>query len=446
MALRHKEKDMNTRFTGMHTGFQKPLLAIVLAGGRGSRLGPLTESRCKPELPFAKNRLIDFALANVINSQVVNHTMILTQYMQQGIIAHLTNFDLTSHVWGKSVHIVPAQQQLGNDSWYGGTANAVYQNKKMIENDLADTVVVLAADHICKLDIRQVGEFHREVGAKFTVCGMTMPPRDAAHNFGVMELSEDSRIVGFEEKPAVPKTMPNNPDVCFASMGIYLVDKKFLLQCLEEDHLDPDSEHDFGKNIIPKIIASGGGIFGYDYNENVIPGEVHLESGVEVPVHYWRDVGRIGSYWEAVMDLTAVVPLLNLYNPMWPVPTSWDRLPCAKFVAPDRSAFRELSDVLVAGGCIIDNHHILDRTVLSRSVRVEKGVRLEGVVVFDGAHIGQGSIITNTIIEEGVVVPPGTHIGFDDDQDRFQGVIIDPYHDPSSWYKPIRVVTRNSFT
>jgi glucose-1-phosphate adenylyltransferase len=427
-------------------GFRNPILAIVLAGGRGNRLGPLTDYRCKPALPFGKNRLVDFALANVINSQIVNHTMILTQYMQQGLINHLSSYDLTSHAWGKSVNIVPAQQQLGDDSWYGGTANAVFQNKEMIKRDLADTVVILAADHIYKLDIRQMLAFHVESEAKFTVCGITMPLSDAAGNFGVMELDDEAKIVGFEEKPIKPKALPENPNICFASMGIYLVDKKFLFECLEEDHNDPDSEHDFGKNIIPHLIAKQAEIFGYDYNKNMIPGEIRFENGQEVQVHYWRDVGRIGPYWEAIMDLTAVVPQLNVYNKMWTVPTAWDRLSGAKFVTPDRSTRRDMCDTIVAGGVIVDDFRRLDRVVLSREVRTERHVELEGVVVLDGAIIGEKSILKNVIVEEGVCVPPNMQIGFDIETDRANGVIIDPYHDFSSWYAPIRVVTKSSFS
>ncbi len=425
--------------------FQKPVLAVVLAGGRGARLGPLTLFRCKPELPFAKNRLVDFALANVVNSQCVNNTMVLTQYMQQGLSEHLKTFDYNSHAWGKSVSLVPAQQQLGDDSWYEGTANAVYQNKEMIKRDPAEVVVILAADHIYKLDIRQMLAFHLESGAKFTVCGMTMPTQEAAGNFGVMELNDDSKIIGFEEKPMMPKPLPHNPLQCFASMGIYLVNKDFLLQYLEGDHADEESDHDFGKNIIPRIIKDGEAIFGYDYNENFIPGEVRIEGGKEVPVHYWRDVGRIGPYWEAVMDLVGVVPLLSLYNEMWPVPTAWDRLPPAKFVSPDRSAMRETSDVLVAGGCIIDNHRRLDRVVLSRSVRVERGADLEGVVVFDRSKIGMGAMLKNLIVEEGVCVPAGVRVGYDLAEDIAQGVVIDPHHDLTAWYNPIRIITKCSF-
>lgn len=437
---------MNAKLVTQHgIGFRKPVLAIVLAGGRGARLGPLTETRCKPELPFAKNRLIDFALANVVNSQIVNHTMILTQYMQQGLIKHLNSFDFTSHAWGKSVSTVPAQQQLGDDSWYGGTANAVHQNKDMIKNDLADIVVILAADHIYKLDIRQMLAFHLETRAEFTVCGMVMPLHEAAKNYGVMELNESSRIVGFEEKPAVPKPIPGCPDECFASMGIYIANKEFLLRCLEADHADRDSGHDFGKDVIPRIIGEGAAIFGYDYNENMIPGETRMEDGEEVSVHYWRDVGRIGPYWEAVMDLTAVVPHLNVYNRLWTVPTAWDRLPPAKFVTPDRSAIRELSNIVLAGGCIIDNQRNFDHVVLSRSVHTGQGVILEGVVVFDDAKIGKGAVLKNTIVEERVIVPPNVRIGYDLEEDRAHGVVVDPYHDPAVWHAPIRVVTKNSF-
>lgn len=426
-------------------GFQKPVLAIIMAGGRGARLGPLTQYRCKPELPFAKNRLIDFALANVINSQIINHTMILTQYMQQGLIGHLSTYDLTSHVWGKVVHIVPAQQQHDDDSWYDGTANAVYQNRNMIRENPADVVVILAADHIYKLDIRQMLAFHLTQKAEFTVCGLTMARTSAARNFGVMELDSESRILGFEEKPAVPKALPDDHDRCFASMGIYMVNKQFLLDVLEADHVNPDSKHDFGQNIIPSLIANDESLYGYDYNENIIPGEMHAENGLVKPVRYWRDVGRIGPYWEAVMDLTEVVPMINLYNKNWPVPTAWDRLPPAKFVNPDKQSIRHLSNLLVAGGCIVDDNNSFDHVVLSRNVRVEKHVMLRRAIVFDEVTIGPNVQIQNAIVEEGSTIPPLARIGFDCDEDRANGVHVDTEHDLKSWHPPIRVVTKGSF-
>ncbi len=430
----------------MRIGFQKPVLAIVMAGGRGKRLGPLTQYRCKPEMPFATNRLIDFALANAINSQIINHVMILTQYMQQGLITHLSTHDgLISHGWGKMVNVVPAQQQHDDDSWYNGTANAVYQNRQMIRNDPAEIVVILAADHIYKLDIQQMRTFHLEQNADFTVCGLTMTPEEAAGNFGVMELDDGAHIVGFEEKPAAPKTLPDNPERCFASMGIYMVNKKFLLDVLDEDHVQEDSEHDFGKNIIPRIIAKQGAMYGYDYNENDITGEMHGDALV-APTRYWRDVGRIGSYWEAVMDLTEVVPMINLYNKNWPIPTGWDGLPPAKFVNPDKQLMRHLMDTLAAGGCIVDDNTSLKQVVLSRNVRIQKHVVLERVVVFDNVTIGPRVHIKNAIVEEDTHIPPDVRIGYDLDEDIRNGVFIDTEHDPKSWYPPIRVVTKDSFT
>jgi glucose-1-phosphate adenylyltransferase len=423
------------------TGFRKPLLAIVLAGGRGSRLGPLTEFRCKPELPFGKNRLVDFALANVVNSQVVNHTMLLTQYMQQGLIAHLNSFDFNSHAWGRSVTFVPAQQQPDDDSWYGGTANAVYQNRDLVRRSTSDTVVILAADHICKLDIRQVYAAHADAGASFTVCGMVMPSSDAAGVFGVMELDASARIVGFEEKPAVPKSVPGRPGECFASMGIYMVGKQFLLDALEEDHADPASGHDFGKDVIPRIVAQGAKVYAYDYNENVIPGEVEIKDGVEVPMHYWCDAGLIDPYWEANMDLVVTLPKLNLYNREWPVLTAWDGLSPAKFAG----APGEFWDIVLSGGCIVVSPRRLVKSVLSRAVRVEHGASVEGSVIFDRAVIGPGAELLNTIVEEDVVVPSGVRVGFDLAEDEANGVWIDKYHDPSSWHGPIRIVTRTSF-
>jgi glucose-1-phosphate adenylyltransferase len=432
----------------------KPLLAIILAGGRGTRLRVLTEERCKPEVPVGKNRFIDFALANVVNSQIVNHTMILTQYMQQGLINHLGRFQLNAPMWGKFVDIVPAQQRLGDGEWYLGSANAVYQNHESIRCDQADTVVILAADHLYKLDIRQFLAYHHEKKAVFTVCGMVMPSSEASENFGVMELDADGRILGFEEKPAKPKSLPGREGMCFASMGIYIVDKEFLLQILEEDHSHPGSEHDFGKDIVPRLCKKKMAIYGYDYNENFIPGEVRSIDGVEVAVHYWRDVGKIAAYWQAVMDLVVVDPLLNIYNPLWPVPTAWDMLPPAKSIYPDRDGCRRefvtdgmgtyLPDSICGGGCIFDSPKDFYKVVFGRSVRTEYGAELMHSIVLDNTRIGARAVLTHTIVEEGVVVPKGVRVGFDLVEDEANGVYIDEDHNPNSPHPPIRVITRNT--
>ncbi|HAT68030.1 MAG: hypothetical protein A2481_02100 [Candidatus Yonathbacteria bacterium RIFOXYC2_FULL_47_9] len=432
----------------------KPLLAIILAGGRGTRLYVLTETRCKPEVPVGKNRFIDFALANVVNSKIIDHTMVLTQYMQQGLINHLGRFQLSAPLWGKSIDIVPAQQRLGDGEWYLGSANAVYQNHESIRRDPADTVVILAADHLYKLDIRQFLAYHHEKKAAFTVCGMVMPEHEAVGNFGVMELDADGRILGFEEKPAKPKTLPGREGMCFASMGIYIVDKEFLLQILEEDHARPGSEHDFGNDIVPRLCRKKAAIYGYDYNENFIPGEVRLVDGVLTPVHYWRDVGKIAAYWQSVMDLVEIDPLLNVYNAMWPVPTAWDMLPQAKFIFPDREkCHREFNtgdgctffpDAIMGGGCIFDSPKNFYKAVLGRSVRTAYGAEIIHSIVFDNASIGAHVQIAHTIVEEGVVVPDSVCVGFDLAEDEANGVYIDESHDPNSSHPPIRVITKNT--
>ncbi len=432
----------------------KPLLAIILAGGRGTRLRVLTEGRCKPEVPVGKNRFIDFALANVVNSQIVNHTMILTQYMQQGLVDHLGRFQLNAPLWGKSIDVVPAQQRLGDQTWYLGSANAIHQNNESIRRDPADTVVILAADHLYKLDIRQFLAYHIEKKSNFTVCGMVMPVHEAAGNFGVMKLDVSERIIGFEEKPANPKSLPGRDGMCFASMGIYIVDKEFLLKLLEEDHFHPGSEHDFGKDIVPRLCKRNAAIYGYDFNENFVPGEVRFVDGTETPVHYWRDVGKIDAYWQAVMDLVEIDPLLNVYNTMWPVPTAWDMLPQAKVIFPDRERYiREfavtngcafLPDAIFGGGCIFDSPKNFCKAVFGRSIRTEFGVDLKQTIVFDNVHIGAYTSITHTIVEEGVMVPGGVRVGYDLAEDEANGVYVDEEHDPSAPHPPIRVITKQT--
>ncbi len=434
---------MAERRLSPRVGFRQ-LLAIVLAGGRGQRLYALTKTRCKPALPIGKHRIVDFALANVLNSRIIDRTMLLTQYQQQGLIDHLNDLGLNSKIWGKAVNIFPAQQQLG-ESWYEGTANAVYQNHKHIRDDPADTVAVLAADHIYKLDLRQMLDFHRERRSCFTVCGMVMPIAEAAGNFGVMELDTSSRIIGFEEKPKSPKSLPGSPGECFSSMGIYIFDKEYLLYVLEADHANPGSKHDFGGDIIPQTIAEGAAIFGYDYGKNVIPGESKV---------YWRDVGRIGPFHETVMDLVAVNPRLSIYNNEWPIPTAWDMLPPAKFVTPDLSRLeREHNGVLlserivntiVSGGCIFDSHLRFVDSVFGRSVRTEFGADIEKSIIFDGAKIGAYTKLRFAIVEEGVAIPNGVRIGFDIEEDARNGVYIDEGHNPAAWYPPIRVVTKDA--
>ena len=374
--------------------------------------------------------------------------------MQQGLINHLGRFQLNAPLWGKSVDIVPAQQRLGDETWYLGSANAVYQNHESIRRDPADTVVILAADHLYKLDIRQFLSYHNEKKAAFTVCGMVMPVSDAAFNFGVMELDQDGRILGFEEKPAHPKSLPGREGMCFASMGIYIVDKKFLLEILEDDHLHPGSEHDFGKDIVPRLCKKKAAIYGYDYNENFISGEVRLQDGTLTPVHYWRDVGKIAAYWQAVMDLVEIDPQLNIYNPEWPVPTAWDMLPPAKFIFPDRAKCQQefatpsgctfFPDTIMGGGCIFDSPKNFYKAVFGRSVHTAFGAEIVQSIVFDNVSIGEHAQLSHTIVEEGVEVPPGVCVGLDLAQDEANGVYIDEDHDPNASHPPIRVITRKT--
>ena len=430
----------------------KAPLAVILAGGRGTRLGVLTEKRCKPELPFGKNRFIDFALSNVVNSNIA-HTMVLTQYMQQGLITHLRKLNLNATLWGKTVEIVPAQQRLGNENWYLGNANAVYQNHEAIHANPADTVVILAADHIYKLDIRQLHTYHQDKCAQFTVCGMSMKSSEAAGNFGVMELDANNKIIGFEEKPKQPKTIPNREGISFCSMGIYMVSKQLLLDVLLEDSRDSESVHDFGKNIIPKLIARNADIYAYDYKDNVIPGETKMVNGEKVQQHYWRDVGRIDSYWQALMDLVAVDPVLNLYNQEWPVPTVWDMLPQAKFIFPNREGYQAefknhpypfLPDMITSGGCVFDSPRNLYKAIFGRSGSTGYGADISKSIIFDEVTIGRKVQLTYTIVEEGVRVPDGARVGYDEAEDIANGVIIDSEHESHADHPAIRIITKDT--
>lgn len=432
----------------------KQVLGIILAGGRGTRLRVLTEERCKPIIPIGKNRIIDFAVATMVNSKIIDRIIVLTQYMHQEISLHLDGFNLNSPGWGKYCNAVPAQQRPGNDSWYLGNADAVYQSSASIRRDPADIVAITAADHLYKLDLSALQRYHIEKCASFTVCGMVMPCSEAAGTFGVMELDVDGRIIGFEEKPVNPKSLPGREGMCFASMGIYMVNKDFLLNILEDDHSHSGSEHDFGKDIVPRLCRKKSAIYGYNYNDNFIPGEVRSVDGIETSVHYWRDVGKISAYWQAVMDLVGIDPLLNVYNAMWPVPTAWDMLPQAKVIFPDRVRYIHefggengcsfLPDAIFGGGCIFDSPKNFCKAVFGRSTRTEFGVDLQQVIAFDNVHIGAYASLTHTIVEEGVSVPEKVRVGYDLAEDEANGVYIDEEHDINAPHPPIRVITKKT--
>lgn len=392
------------------------VLAMVLAGGRGQRLGPLTDNRSKPAVPFGKHHIINFALSNIINSKVVDHAYVLTQYKQQGILRILDSMNFEAPAWDKFIRALPAQQQMGTD-WYLGSANAVWQNNDLIVDDPAQYVLILAADHIYKFDFKQLLEHHIESNADVTVSGMFLSTSDAANTFGVMDVDSTGNIRGFKEKPPHPKAHPERPGECIISQGIYIFRKDTLLEVLQHDHLDPESEHDFGKNILPKMVTEGCSVRFYDHGTNIIPNEKIRG--------YWRDVGTIDAYWSAMMDQTQFNPDLDLYNKYWPIITVGDNQPMAKV----NSLCGESSDdvrmqFLAAGGAVFTRAAMIRHSVLGREVRIEEDAVVKDSVILDKTTVGKGAHITSTIVEERITIPDGCIIGEDVDDDEDRNILI----------------------
>ncbi len=387
------------------------VLAMIMAGGEGSRLHPLTKERAKPAVMFGgKYRIIDFVLNNFINSGIFK-IKVLTQFKADSLIKHLTTGWNLNRMLGQYIDPVPAQMRTGKN-WYQGTADAIYQNLNLIEDENPDYVAIFGADHIYKMDIAKMLNFHRMNGALCTVAAIPKPIKDAAGQFGVIEVDQGGRMVGFEEKPAKPKAIPGRPDMALVSMGNYVFNKKFLVRELLDDAEQESSSHDFGKDILTQIYKDYP-VYVYDFSTNVIPGESPQQCG------YWEDVGTLDAYYTANMSLRDVVPDINLYNDLWPIRTAPGQTPPAKFVfAGEGEDMRkgEAVDSIVAGGCIISGGIAL-RSVLSRNVRVHSFAKIEDSIVFPEVDIGEGAEIRRAIIDRGVKIPAGTRIGFDPVED-----------------------------
>jgi glucose-1-phosphate adenylyltransferase len=382
-------------------------LAMILAGGKGERLHPLTMHRAKPAVPFGGiYRIIDFALSNCINSGI-RKIAVLPQYKSLSLDKHLRlAWNLFSGELDEFIISVPPQQRV-SDKWYQGTADAIYQNIYMIEKDAPDHILVLAGDHIYKMDYEEMFRFHSNQNADATVAAIEIPKKKAAA-FGVLQVNKgDCRIVGFEEKPRNPKHIPGRPDLAFASMGIYLFNTRTLLEYLKSDALQ-DTAHDFGKNIIPQMMKSSR-VCAYNFKD---------ENKKEAK--YWRDVGTIDAYWEANMDLVCVDPLLNLYDKAWPIRTYQAQNPPAKFVFAQEKKGGRLGialDSIVAHGCILSGGRV-QNSVLSPNVRINSYSEVLGSILMENVDIGRHCRIRRAIIDKDVVIPPGTEIGFDIRKDK----------------------------
>ncbi|MCL2305669.1 MAG: glucose-1-phosphate adenylyltransferase [Planctomycetaceae bacterium] len=387
------------------------VLAVILAGGKGERLDPLTRDQAKPAVPFGgAYRIIDFTLSNCYNSGL-RKLFLLTQYKSTSLGRHVQMgwSRYFCREMGEFLDVVPPQHRI-DESWYLGTADAVYQNIFLIEKEKPDHVIVLAGDHIYKMNYRRLVGFHLQNYADVTVSTLQVPVETARGQLGVVEVNAEQEIIGFEEKPQDPKTVPGNPQVCLASMGIYIFSAPFLYEELLKDAERPDSQHDFGSNIIPSLIGSKR-IFSYSFQDE----NRKLET-------YWRDVGTLDAYYEANMDLVNVDPLLNLYDDDWPIFTYHPNEPPPKFVFAEEHRFGHAKDSLVCPGSIVSGGSV-NHSILGHSVRINSFASVEESLLFAGVQVGRGAKIRKAIIDQDIIVPPGFQIGFDEEQDRNNGFL-----------------------
>jgi glucose-1-phosphate adenylyltransferase len=387
------------------------VLGLILAGGKGTRLYPLTKERAKPAVPFGgKYRIVDFVLSNFINSGI-HSIYVLTQFRSQSLLQHLNEgWQMGGLLKNQFIIPVPAQMRSVGETWYQGTADAIYQNINLIEQTEPHVVAIFGADHIYRMNIADMIDFHEDLNAACTVAAIPTHKK-YAHEFGVIETDESNRIIGFHEKHPNAPTIPGSPDHVYASMGNYLFATRMLLKALREDAADENSSHDFGRDILPKLVADRHPIYAYNFQTNSIPGEPADRSS------YWRDVGTIDAYWEASMDLRAIVPALNLYNRQWPLRTSSYPDPPAKFTFDEQNRRGEAVDSIVSGGCILSGGRVKG-SILGRGVRVHTGAYVENSVIMDNCDIGRRSRIRRAILDKNVRVPEDATIGYDPEQDR----------------------------
>ena len=382
---------------------QPRVLGMVLAGGEGKRLWPLTADRAKPAVPFgASYRLIDFVLSNLVNAGYLR-ICVLTQYKSHSLDRHITTTWRLSTLLGNYVTPVPAQQRLG-PRWYTGSADAILQSFNLIYDDQPDYIVVFGADHVYRMNPRQMVERHIESGAGVTVAGIRVP-RAEASAFGVIDAESDGTVKQFLEKPKDPPWLPDNPDETFASMGNYVFTTDALVDILKRDAQNENSAHDMGGSIMPMMVEKQAANV-YDFRDNDVPGSEDRDRG------YWRDVGTLDAYYDANMDLIAVHPVFNLYNAHWPIYTNQLQLPPAKFVEGGLA-----QESIVSSGAIVSAATVR-QCVVSPNVRVSAGAYVEGSVLMDSVQIGPGAVIRRAILDKNVVVPEGAHIGVDLEADR----------------------------
>ncbi len=384
-------------------------LAVVLAGGRGTRLGALTDARAKPAVPFGgKFRIIDFALSNCLNSGI-RRIGIATQYQSHGLIHHVQRgWSFLDGRFNEFIELLPAQQG-DNADWYKGTADAIFQNLHPIRRHDPRLVLVLAGDHIYKMDYSRMLLEHVERGADMSVGCVEVPLAEAAGQLGVMEVDDDFRVIGFEEKPAQPRPVPGRPEMALGSMGIYVFNSGFLYDELLADATRDGSSHDFGHDLIPHLVATGARVYAHRLQDSC----TQLNEGRP----YWRDVGTIDAFWEANLELTRVSPALNLYDQSWPIWTHQEQLPPAKFVFDLESRRGAAIDSMVSGGCIVSGS-VVRGSILFSNVRVHSYCEITDAVILPEVEIGRGAKLRRVVVDQGCRIPEGMVAGFDLEEDR----------------------------
>ena len=399
-------------------------LAMVLAGGAGTRLDPLTRERAKPAVPFGgRYRIIDFCLSNFVNSGIYK-VKVLTQYKSDSLNNHISRTWRMTAFLGHFCETVPAQMRTGGD-WYRGSADAIWQNLNLITDESPDTVFVFGADHIYQMDVQQMLDFHHARKADCTVAVLPVPIEQGSE-FGILDVAADGEVKNFVEKPKNPPPMPGDPTRCLASMGNYIFNTDTLVREVSEDSKIDGSAHDFGKSILATLNKRAR-VYAYDFLTNEVPGLGQRERG------YWRDVGTLDAYFESNMDLIAVEPIFNLYNSKWPIMAASSSLPPAKFVFGDvvQKRIGRALDSLVSEGCIISGG-LVNRSVLSPRVRVNSWAEVHDSILMENVEIGRHCEIRRAIIDKNVTIPPGTKIGVDleADRKRFQvtesGIVVIP--------------------
>lgn len=396
----------------MKRGIVRNVLTLILAGGKGTRLEPLTRDRAKPAVPFGGlYRIIDFTLSNCLNSDL-RRILVLTQYKARSLDRHIASgWSFLSRELDEYIDVLPPQQRL-DETWYQGTADAIYQNIYTIEKANPKFVLILAGDHIYKMDYGNMIRAHIERDADLTVGCLPVPAKESVH-FGVMQVDASDRIVGFREKPKDPLPIPGDPEHVLASMGIYVFTARLMFELLCQDATKTDSNHDFGKNIIPNMIDKYK-VFGYRFRDKN-----------QKPNAYWRDVGTLDAYFQANMDLVQVVPELNLYDQGWPIRTYQPHIPPPKFVFRDETTGRrgEAHDSIVCAGCIMSGGQVV-RSILSPNVRINSFAQVEDSILFSGVDVGRGARIRRAIIDKDVKIPRDAVLGYDLEHDRRRGLTV----------------------